>query len=179
MKWVKLIFNPVGWIIVGCVLLILGVALMWDGYANGLPERSELVIVEGVVREVARMSNRRPGAPPNVRYELDMLPPFKLVLTEEYMEKMHITKADVYALSGQTVEALIAPKKNFEFWEFTANGKKLLNYGPDQEAAAKRSKTEASIGTRCTGIGLLIIIFAGIAARIRHWYRSSRRNRKP
>jgi hypothetical protein len=175
MKWVKALLSPVLWTVLGCLTFILGIALMWDGYANGLPERSELITVGGMVQEVERISVRQPGGPPLVRFELQLSPMSKLVLTEKYLTTMQIAPADVYAMSGKTIEALITPKKNFEIWEFTANSKKLLTYGPENEVSARRSKTEASIGTRLTGIGLLILILGSIILRIRQWYRSSHR----
>jgi hypothetical protein len=167
MHWtLKLLLAPISLILLGVCLMIGGTVFTWQGYANRVPERSELAVIAGTVHGITRHSNRRLGEESFVRYELELSSLSSLVLTEERLAAMKLGQPELQALKGKTIEALVTPRTNYEIWEFTASGKKLQDYDVD---GARYYRMLAANGPLASAAGLLLLVIGLIALRIKQF----------
>lgn len=172
MHWtLRLLLAPATLITLGIAIMVLGIALTFNGYANRIPERLDLARIAGTVQNITKLANRRQGQESFVRYELELAPADKLILTEEKLAAMKLDQSQLQALKGKAIEALVTPRTNYEIWEFIANGAVVQRYDAD---AAQRYRTRAANGPLGAAAGLLILLVGLIALRIKQFRRESR-----
>src|SRR5262245_33682063 len=150
-----LLFKPAGLITLGILIMGLGVLVTSMGHA-GVPDRTALTEVSGVLESATKITTKRRGSS-SVRYELTIRGAggeVKLTLPES-----EISEETVRSLLGRPVVALYSGEK--DVWELTSGNTKVIDYQVTRQKRVETQELEAAVGPYVGGGGLLVSL-AGI-----------------
>jgi hypothetical protein len=152
-----LFLRPAGLIVLGVVIIGLGVLLTSMGHA-GVPDRSALTEVSGVLETATKITRERRRGGKSVSYELSIKPASGEVIKLTLPER-EIREETVRSLMGRPIAALYSGEK--DVWELSSGTTRIIEYETTRQRRLETQAFEAAVGPYIGGGGLLVAL-AGI-----------------
>lgn len=166
---IRLIFTPVGLILVGLAAIGAGGFLYWDGTHATLPERSELTTLTGKVTNATKFSRKKYGATISVRYELDVVTKDKGTIKLK-LDDDEITENEAGSLVDEQITALLRGDSHSDIWELSSPRGKVIEYSKTRERKIATLASETQNAPYAAGGGFAAILIGGF------WFTRRRRD---
>ena len=152
----RLIFRPVGFMLVGLACLALGINMTFGDPAP-IPERTGLKGANGILDTATKVTTKRRSGT-SVVYQLEIKDAAG-VMTKLTLPEREISEQQVKAIVGEPVQALYAGDK--DVWELTSADRRIIDYDSTKVKRQQSHATAVADGPYVAGTGLLIALFGG------------------
>jgi hypothetical protein len=157
-----LFFTIRGWLILGVILGAGGAFALWCAYEK-VPERAELIAVNGTAREVMRVARKKYGVETSVKYEVHFVTSANKEMTFSIPDDI-LTEDQAGSLSGQPLTVLLSDADSTDVWELRRGNRTIIDY-----PKARDAKVELHYGqTIMAAVALPASILLLLAALFRH-----------
>ncbi|MEJ2123379.1 MAG: hypothetical protein P8Y67_01390 [Alphaproteobacteria bacterium] len=153
----RLIFKPIGFVLVGLIIASAGGLMVWNGNTAKPLERSELTKIEGTVQQVVKTWKQKAGIKTRIKYNVDVKSAdgqtVKLVMPEK-----QISEAKATSIDGEQITALVSNAFRKKVWELVSQGQKIISYEDTYKEEVKSLAAQAEYGPYAAGGGALILL---------------------
>ncbi len=161
MGLLKLIFTPLGFVLIGLIAGGVGISMAMEGRDGKVPERTELKQVAGSVQKITKTWKEKRGVKRNVKYEVEMKAAdggsFKLIVPEK-----RLTEQQAEMLYRGPVTALLRDGDKSDVWELSVGGNSLINYASSRTARIRQLASQAKNGPYLAGSGVVLALVGGV-----------------
>lgn len=157
-----LLFTIRGWVILGVILAAGGAYALWCAYEK-VPERGELIAVNGTARQVMRVARKKYGMETSVKYEVHFVTSGNKEMTFSIPDDV-LTEDRAGSLTGQPLTVLLTDADSTDVWELRRGNSTIIDYQKAREAKIELHSGQTTMAAVALPASILLLL----AALFRH-----------
>lgn len=157
----RLLFKPVGFVLAGLAIAVVGGGLAYNGRTDTTPERAELTKTEGTVKQVMMTWKEKFGTKRNIKFEIEVVTKDGKSTTYKVPDE-RLTEDQASSIDGNAVTVLTRGDSSTDVWEIESEGTKIIDYAASRQEHVESLAFQAETGPYIGGGGVLLLLVGAL-----------------